>query len=127
MEMKVGATFTLTWRNAELSSAPSKRPESFPEEHSLESRITELDPPRKLAIAWGSSGGVSFELEPRGGEVLLTLIHRRLPDRKTLLMVSAGWHMHLDVLAARTTGKEPPPFWEGWSRLQAEYDQRLPA
>lgn len=127
MEMKVGANFTLTWRNAELSTAPSKRPESFPEEHSLESRITELDPPRKLAIAWGSSGGVSFELEPKGDEVLLTLIHRRLPDRKTLLMVSAGWHMHLDVLVARTMGKEPPPFWEGWSRLQAEYDQRLPA
>ena len=127
MEMKVGATFTFTWRNDELNTPPSKRPDSFPEEHSLESRITELDPPRKLAIAWGSSGGVSFELEPKGSKVLLTLIHRRLPDRKTLLMVSAGWHMHLDVLAARATGKEPAPFWEGWSRLQKEYDQRLPA
>ncbi len=51
MEMKVGATFTFTWRNAELSSAPSKRPDSFPDEHSLESRITELDPPRKLGGA----------------------------------------------------------------------------
>jgi len=127
MEMKVGAAFTLTWRNDELSTAPTKRPESFPKEHTLESRITELDPPRKLAIAWGSSGGVSFELEPQGDEVLLTLIHRRLPDRATLLMVSAGWHMHLDVLAARAMGKEPPPFWEGWSRLKEEYDQRLPA
>jgi uncharacterized protein YndB with AHSA1/START domain len=127
MEMKVGAPFTFTWRNDELNNPPSKRPESFPEEHSLESRITELDPPRKLAIAWGSSGGVSFDLEPKGSKVLLTLIHRRLPDRPTLLMVSAGWHMHLDVLAARAAGKEPPPFWEGWSRLQKEYDQRLPA
>ena len=65
MEMKVGTPFTLVWRNDELNSPPSKRPDSFPEEHSLESRITELDPPRKLAITWGSSGGVSFELEPR--------------------------------------------------------------
>ena len=127
MEMKVGAPFTFTWRNDELNNPPSKRPESFPEEHSLESLITELDPPRKLAITWGSSGGVSFELEPKGDDVLLTLIHRRLPDRPTLLMVSAGWHMHLDILAARTTGKEPAPFWDGWSRLQKEYDQRLPA
>ena len=79
------------------------------------------------SIAWGSSGGVSFELEPAGNKVLLTLIHRRLPDRKTLLMVSAGWHMHLDILVARATGKEPAPFWDGWSRLQKEYDQRLPA
>ena len=59
--------------------------------------------------------------------MLLTLIHRRLPDRATLLMVSAGWHMHLDILVARATGKEPAPFWDGWSRLQKEYDQRLPA
>jgi len=127
MEMKVGAAFTLVWRNAELNNPPSQRPEGFPEQHSLESRITELDPPRKLAITWGRSGGVSFELEPKGKKVLLTLIHRRLPDRETLLKVSAGWHMHLDVLAARATGKEPAPFWDGWSRLQKEYDRRLPA
>ena len=127
MEMKVGAPFTFVWRNDELNNPPSKRPDSFPDEHSLESRITELDPPRKLGIAWGRSGGVSFELEPAGSKVLLTLIHRRLPDRKTLLMVSAGWHMHLDTLAARATGKEPAPFWDGWSRLQKEYDRRLPA
>lgn len=127
MEMKVGAPFTLVWRNDELNNPPSKRPDGFPEEHSLESWITELDPPRKLAISWGSSGGVSFELEPRSKKVLLTLIHRRLPDRKTLLMVSAGWHMHLDILVARATGKEPEPFWDGWSRLQKEYDRRLPA
>jgi uncharacterized protein YndB with AHSA1/START domain len=127
MEMKEGAPFELVWRNDELNNPPSKRPDGFPEEHSLQSRITEFDPPRKLAITWGSSGGVSFELDPQGDEVLLTLIHRRLPDRATLLMVSAGWHMHLDILVARATGKEPAPFWDGWSRLQKEYDQRLPA
>ena len=127
MEMKVGAPFTFVWRNDELNNPPSKRPDSFPEEHSLESRITELDPPRKLAITWGSSGGVSFELEPKGNKVLLTLIHRRLADRDTLLKHMAGWHMHLDILAARATGKTPAPFWDGWSRLQKEYDHRLPA
>jgi uncharacterized protein YndB with AHSA1/START domain len=129
MEMKVGAPFEFVWRNDELNNPPSQRPAGFPEEHSMQSRITELDPPRKLAITWGSSGSgsVSFELEPKGNKVLLTLIHRRLPDRETLLKVSAGWHMHLDILVARATGKEPAPFWDGWSRLQKEYDQRLPA
>ena len=127
MEMKVGAPFELVWRNDELNTPPSQRPTGFPEEHSMQSRITELDPPRKLAITWGSNGGVSFELDPRGNKVLLTLIHRRLPDRETLLKVSAGWHMHLDILVARATGKEPAPFWDGWSRLQKEYDKRLPA
>ena len=127
MEMKVGAPFEFVWRNAELNSPPSQRPAGLPEEHRMQCEITELDPPRKLAITWGRSGGVSFELDPKGNEVLLTLIHRRLPDRATMLKVSAGWHMHLDTLVARATGKEPEPFWEGWNRLQADYDRRLPA
>ena len=81
MEMKVGAPFELVWRNDELTNPPGQRPAGFPDEHRMQSRITELDPPRKLAITWGGSGDVSFELEPKGNEVLLTVIHRRLPDR----------------------------------------------
>jgi uncharacterized protein YndB with AHSA1/START domain len=127
MEMKVGAPVELVWRNDELSNPPGERPAGFPDEHRMQSQITELDPPRKLAISWGSTGGVSFELEPKGKDVLLTVIHRRVTERATLLNVSGGWHMHLDVLAARLAGKEPPPFWEGWSRLKQEYERRLPA
>ena len=67
----------------------------------MQSRITELDPPRQARHHLGSTGGVTFELKPEGDAVLLTLIHRRVPDRATLLNVSAGWHMHLDILAAR--------------------------
>ena len=127
MEMTVGAPVELVWRNDELSDPPGLRPPGFPEEHRLQSRITELDPPRRLAIAWGNTGGVTFELEPRGDRVLLTVIHRRLPDRATLLNVSAGWHMHLDTLVALAEGRAPKPFWEGWSRLKEDYDGRLPA
>jgi uncharacterized protein YndB with AHSA1/START domain len=127
MEMKVGAPVEFVWRNDELSSSPGQRPEGFPEEQRMQSRITEVDPPRKLAFTWSGSGDVSFELTPRGNDVLLTVIHRRLPDRATLLMFAAGWHMHLDILVARATGKEPQPFWDGWSRLQKDYDRRIPA
>ena len=127
MEMKVGAPVELVWRNDELNDPPGTRPADFPEEHRMQSRITELDPPRKLSIAWNNSGDVTFELEPSGEGVLLTVTHRRLPDRSTMLKVSAGWHMHLDVLVARATGNEPASFWEGWSRLHGEYDRRLPA
>jgi len=127
MEMKVGAPVELVWRNDELNNPPSKRPADFPEENRMQSRITELVPLRKLAIAWNNSGDVSFELEPKGEKVLLTVIHRRLPDRSTMLKVSAGWHMHLDILAARASDKEPASFWDGWARLQQEYDRRLPA
>ena len=127
MEMRVGALFELVWRNDELTNPPGERPPGFGEEHRMQSRITELDPPRKLAITWDGSGEVSFKLEPKGDRVLLTVTHRRLPNRATLLKVSAGWHMHLDILVARAAHKEPEPFWDGWRRLEKEYDHRLPA
>jgi len=126
MEMKVGAPFEFVWRNDELTNPPGNKPEGFGEEHRMASRITELDPPRRIAFTWNGSGDVSIELEAKGDEVLLTLIHRRLPSRSTMLMVGAGWHMHLDVLVARARGEEPPPFWDGWLRLKLEYDRRLP-
>jgi uncharacterized protein YndB with AHSA1/START domain len=127
MEMKVGAPFELVWRNNELTNPPGKRPEGYGDEHRMQSRITECEPPRKIAFTWGKgSGDVSFELEPRGERVLLTIIHRRLPDRGMLLGVSSGWHAHLDVLAARLAGKEPEPFWDDVTRLRQEYDPRIP-
>lgn len=127
MEMKVGSSFEFVWRNDELTNPTGTRPEGFPAEHRLEATITELDPPNKLAISWGKTGGVTFELARAGERVLLKLIHHRVPDRSTLLNVSAGWHMHLDVLAAKAAGKQTGPFWDGWQRLKNEYDKRLPA
>jgi len=127
MEMKVGAPFEFVWRNDELTDPPGERPAGFGDEHRMPSPIPELDPPCKISFAWEGSGDVSIELEARGSDVLLTLIHRRLPNRSTMLGVSAGWHMHLDVLVARARGEEPPPFWDGFARLRKEYDRRLPA
>jgi uncharacterized protein YndB with AHSA1/START domain len=127
MEMKVGAPFELVWRNDELTSPPGQRPQGFGAEHRMQSRIVEVDPPRKIVFTWQNSGDVSFELTPRGNDVLLTVIHRRLPDRATMLRVGPGWHSHLDMLVARFTGQEPKPFWDVWTGLQKEYDRRLPA
>lgn len=127
MELSVGAPFALVWRNDELSDPPGQRPDGFSEEHSMESRITELDPPRKISFTWSGSGDVTFELEPQGDAVLLTVTHRRLRDRPMMLMVGAGWHRHLDILANRIAGEDPEPFWDGWLRLKEDYDRRLPA
>ncbi|HEY4292134.1 SRPBCC family protein [Luteibacter sp.] len=126
MEMKVGSTFEFCWRNDELTNPPGNKPDGFGEEHRMQSRITELDPPRKLAFEWGSTGGVIFELESKGKDVLLTLTHSRIADRSTRLNISAGWHAHLDVLDARMKGMEPEPFWDHWLGLKMEYDERLP-
>jgi uncharacterized protein YndB with AHSA1/START domain len=121
MQAQAGTPFELVWRNDELSDPPGTRPEGFGAEHRLESRILAFEPGRKLAFTW-NQGEVSFELEPAGDKVLLTVIHRRLPDHAQLLNVSAGWHAHLDVLVTRISGKtQTASFWDGWSKLKAEY------
>src|ERR1700722_10759881 len=68
MEMKVGAPGELVWRNDGLTNPPGERPPNFSAERRMQSRITELDPPRKLSIAWEGSGDVSFELDPQGDQ-----------------------------------------------------------
>jgi len=127
MDMKAGAPFELVWRNDELTDPPGQKPEGFGSEHRMQSQIIALDPPRELTFTWNGSGDVTFALEPQGDDVLLTITHRRLPNRDMLLKVSAGWHMHLDILAARAREQEPAPFWDGWLRLKEDYDRRLPA
>jgi uncharacterized protein YndB with AHSA1/START domain len=128
MQPEVGTPFELVWHNDELTDPPGNKPEGFGEEHRMQSTITVFEPPRRLAFTWSGSGDVSFDLEPQGDKVLLTVTHRQLRDRSTMLMVGAGWHMHLDVLVDRLSDRKPAtPFWDGWQRLRGEYERRLPA
>ena len=127
MEPAVGAPFELVWRNDTLTDPPGERPEGYRDEHRMQSRILEIDPPRRLTFTFEGSGDVTIELKPEGEEVLLTLTHRRLPNRGMMLGVSSGWHAHLDVLTARTRGEKPEPFWDEVRRLRGEYERRLPA
>jgi len=126
MELTVGAPFELVWRNDELTDPPGARPEGFGKEHSMESRITRLDPPHAIAFAWGE-GEVSIELAQKGERVLLTLVHTRIVERTSRVMIGAGWHAHLDILVARVSGTDPAaPFWDTWKGLKEEYETRIP-
>jgi uncharacterized protein YndB with AHSA1/START domain len=124
MPMQVGGTTELVWRNDELTTPPGERPPAADADHRLAVEITALDPPHRLAITWGSTGGVTFDLAPAGNRVLLTVTHHRVTDPDMRLSVSAGWHAHLDVLVARLSGAEPAPFRDAYARLKAEYLQR---
>lgn len=129
MEKMPGTSFDFVWRNDELTDPPGQRPADMSEEHRMTCTIITCDAPHRLVISWGEkqTGEVAFELEKMGDKVMLTIIHRRVPNREVLLNVSSGWHAHLDVLTARLTGTTPAPHWDHWTRLRAEYDQRLPA
>jgi uncharacterized protein YndB with AHSA1/START domain len=127
MTPQAGSAFELVWRNDELTDPPGNKPDGFGEEHRMQSRITEYDPPHRLAFSWDGDSDVTIELEPRGDNVQLTLVHRHLGNRNRVLMHSAGWHAHLDLLADRVSGRKSAPFWNTWLRLKAAYDARLPA
>ncbi len=126
MELAVGTPFELVWRNDELTDPPANRPEGFSEENRMQSRITAVDAPHLLAFTWGG-GEVTFRLKEIGKDVQLTIVHANISDRGNTLMIGAGWHMHLDILAAKMNGRKPEPFWAGWQRLRTEYDSRMPA
>ena len=122
MDLRVGAPFTLTWRNDELTDPPGAG-----SEESMASTLTEVEPLRRMSFTWDGSGDVTFDLTPAGKDVILTVTHRRLPTRGTRLDVSAGWHTHLDILVDLAAGRTPAPFWDRWRQLRADYDGRLPA
>lgn len=125
MTQEAGAPLTLTWRNDDLSRPGDPRPDNFAPEHSLESRVIAVEPTHRLTIAWGN-GDVTFQLEPRGDRVLLTLTHTGIVERPSKVMISAGWHMHLDILVAEASGAAPATFWSGWAVLKQAYEDRIP-
>jgi uncharacterized protein YndB with AHSA1/START domain len=126
MDLTQGAPFSLTWRNDELTDPPGTRPDGFGTEHTMESTILEVETPNRLVFAWGG-GDVAFDLKQEADDVILTVTHRRISDRANTVMVGAGWHMHLDILTGLIMGEKTEPFWDGWQKLRAEYDRRVPA
>lgn len=132
MDLRVGGRVELIFRHADLSRSPEPTPERFrryESGHSMNGRITRLDPPRLLSYTWGGESDedseVTFELIPKGNEVMLTLTHRRLPDRAAMANVAGGWHTHLLFLADRLDGREPGSFWTAFVRIEGEYERRF--
>lgn len=134
MELRVGGRVELNFFHADLSPIYEKTPDKYKDCEngvSFTGRITRCEPPRVLAYTWAESWGedseVTFVLTPQDDDVLLVLTHRRLGDkRETLLSVAAGWHTHLGILMDHLRGKTPLPFWSVHSKLEAEYERKLP-
>jgi uncharacterized protein YndB with AHSA1/START domain len=131
METREGGQVKLVFHSTKLSAYDGPTPERFKkhEGSGFEARILRYEPPRLLSYTWGGKADseVSFELTPQGNDVLLVLTHSLLPNRQTMMSVSSGWHAHLGILSALLEGREPGPFWSEIERLEAEYEQRIPA
>src|SRR5918994_1653511 len=85
-----GAPFELVWRNDERAGAQGQRPKDVSEEHRMQSEVIVAEAPRKLVIAWANTGNVTFELEPHGEGVLLTITHAGFQTRSRRWLLSGG-------------------------------------
>ncbi|HWK15353.1 MAG TPA: SRPBCC domain-containing protein [Rhizobiaceae bacterium] len=129
MELKLGGAVAHLFRHHELSTEPTpERYRDMAASPVMTGTVTECDPPRMLAYTWPGDNGaseVTFELFPEGGNVLLVITHRRLPDEETMVSVAAGWDAHLGILIDRLNGAVPRRFWSEHERLAAAYREKF--
>lgn len=124
-DLRVGGKADLVFNHANLS-AEKDTPEKYREFMNVKmtGEILRIEPPRLLTFRWDDPDGdteVTFELESKGADVLLTITHSRAKDRAALANYAGGWHAHIDILEDRLRGREPRGFWSNHARLEREY------
>lgn len=131
MELRESGTVTLTFRNNDLSggeSNPGSTCSADGVDHVMHGVVTRCEPPRLLVFRWSpdaKASEVTFELSPQGSDTRLLVTHRRVADRRQLLSVSAGWHVHIGILLDLLSGETPRRFWPEHARLEKVYGERF--
>ncbi len=127
LEQRVGGQVDFTFDHAALTPAGESIPDKYnkDEHYRLRGRVTRCEPPKLIAFTWDASE-VTWQLEPRGGDVLLTLTHRNLASRAEEVDVCGGWHSHLDLLGERIRGRVPQRYWKAVEEYERTYEQRIP-
>ena len=128
-ELRVGGKVRLEFDNNRLSTDQDAPPKyKGREKGSFVGVVTRLEPKRLLAHTWTWDSGdteVTYELTPRGKDVLLTIVHRRVQGRDATASVMGGWDVHTGILADVLNGAEPRPFWKTHTKLETEYGATL--
>ena len=127
-DLRVGGRARLEFDNCRLS-AEDATPAQYKERGvgKFDGVITRLEPMKLLAHTWTWNGGdteVTYELAPRGKDVLLTIVHKRL-GKELVPAVMGGWDVHSGILSDILSGRQPRPFWSTHSKLEQEYAAAL--
>lgn len=132
MDLRAGGAVELNFDNNRLTRNDIPPPAKYASDcvNVMRGRITEIQPPHRLAYTWneesGSKSVVSFELSEQGEQVRLVVEHRHLSNRNGLVSVSGGWHAHLGLLIDVLSQRESEGFWRTHGRLEAEYERIIP-
>src|SRR5690606_2769948 len=114
MELKPGGKMELLFKHSNLTDEPPPAGyEAAAAGIKSPGTITRCEPPHALAFTWSEGDDASevlFELRSEGDDVRLTLTHSRLPNRREMVDVGSGWHLHLAILEDLLRGETPRPF-----------------
>jgi uncharacterized protein YndB with AHSA1/START domain len=85
--------------------------------------ILETVPPKRLVMTFGEPTQVTFEIEPYGEIVRLTVTHENLADQAEYIAVSTGWPAVLANLKSllETGHVLPQAPWEMHAELRAAH------
>ena len=127
-DLRMGGKIELHFDNQCLTDETAPAGAMGAGKHSATGKITRLEPLRLLAHTWSWQGGeseVTYELAPKGKDVLLT-IHHKLPDDQGLkIAVGGGWATHTGILADQINGLKPRPFFSTHAREMKEFEASL--
>ena len=127
-ELRVGGRIELRFDNANLTRDKAEAAKYGDRgKGAFEGVITRLEPNRVLAHTWrwdatghAADTEVTYELTPKGKQVLLVITHRRMP-KDLVTAVMGGWDVHSGILQDLLEGKEPRSFWTEHARMEKEY------
>ena len=127
-DLRVGGKIELLFDNSRLTDEAPPAGARGAAPHRAEGVITRLEPMRLLAHTWSWEGGaseVTYELSPRGKDVLLTIRHKLPDDAELRTAVGGGWAAHVGILEDRLNGAKPRPFYSTHAREMKDFEKGL--
>jgi uncharacterized protein YndB with AHSA1/START domain len=116
-----------TWQESEWTPGAAWKIKTPDGRMTASGRVLEIEPHRRLALAWQSElfpeaiaegpSRLTYELEPVGDSVKLTVIHEiDKPDSKLIGIVSNGWPLILASLKSMLETGEPLSETRSWPK-----------
>jgi uncharacterized protein YndB with AHSA1/START domain len=125
VEPRAGGTLDWSFDHAALShekETPEKHKGSIG--YRFQAKVVRWEPPHVFAWHWGEEELVTFELQERGQNVLMTITHEPVAEAQQA-DVSAAWDTHTGVLDDVLSGARPRGFWSTHQRLEQAYQEEL--
>jgi len=127
-----GQTVRFDFQHDRLTPHDETYPDKYKEmaagvSYDVEVRVCEA--PYRLVLFWPSekwrASDIEFRLSEEGKDVKLQLFQRGDVKAEELIGSSAGWHVHLGIMAAKLSGEAPAPFWSAHEAFCREYAERF--